>query len=583
MKRLVWIRLFSGLVLFVASMGPASAYLVDQNTYPPPSYFSFVPPILGGSYTDPVFGTTVKRISNAPGTFNSAAGSGNLTFIINEYSTMSPFNSDNSRLLLLHQSYFALYDGQGNFIKDLPFQVHASSEPRWSRQDPNVIYFINGNQLKQYNAASDSIFVIRTFSQYSRISGKGESDICFDGDHFVLVGDNREIFVYEISSNRMGPVLNTSGLGGFDQVYITPNDNVLVGWLATGAGRFRGVEMYDRNMNFLRQVARAGGHMDVTRDVNGDEVLLVVNAADPDPDCGENTVVKISLSDGRQTCVISFDWSLAVHVSAPDNSEWAFISTYAPNDPSPYTGGWKQHTNEILQVKMDGSEVRRLAHHRSRPFNGYNYTPRVSVSRDGTKLVYSSNFGLQGILGYPGEYSDVYFIELPSSGSSGGSSGGSGGSSGGSSSGSGNSSGSSGGSTGGSSGGTATASRVEQDSSSVQYSGTWYTNRNSAHSGGTAALSVSRGDYVTFSFTGTGVKWIAYRDEWSGIAKVYIDGVLKATVDTYSSPAKGQAVVFSTNGLASGSHAITVEVTGTRSLSSAGSWVWVDAFEVVSN
>src|SRR5439155_1679884 len=54
--------------------------------------------------------------------------------------------------------------------------------------------------------------------------------------------------------------------------------------------------------------------------------------------------------------------------------------------------------------------VVRLAHHRSRPFNDYNWTPRVSVSRDGSRLIYSSNYGLQEILGYPSEYSDVYLI-----------------------------------------------------------------------------------------------------------------------------------------------------------------------------
>jgi len=31
-----------------------------------------------------------------------------------------------------------------------------------------------------------------------------------------------------------------------------------------------------------------------------------------------------------------------------------------------------------------------------------------------------------------------------------------------------------------------------------------------------------------------------YRDEWSGIAQVYVDGALTATVDTYLSPAQAQ-------------------------------------------
>src|SRR5262249_58595781 len=96
------------------------------------------------------------------------------------------------------------------------------------------------------------------------------------------------------------------------------------------------------------------------------------------------------------------------------------METYAPSDPLG-PPAWKTYTDEILQIKLDGSEVRRLAHHRSRPFNSYNYQPHVSVSRDGSRLVFNSNFGLQALLGYPTEYSDIYMMAVPSStGGSGG-------------------------------------------------------------------------------------------------------------------------------------------------------------------
>jgi hypothetical protein len=54
---------------------------------------------------------------------------------------------------------------------------------------------------------------------------------------------------------------------------------------------------------------------------------------------------------------------------------------------------WAPYTNEILMVRLDGSETRRLAHHRSRPFNTYNYQPRASASRDGTRLLFAANYG----------------------------------------------------------------------------------------------------------------------------------------------------------------------------------------------
>jgi hypothetical protein len=83
-----------------------------------------------------------------------------------------------------------------------------------------------------------------------------------------------------------------------------------------------------------------------------------------------------------------------------------------------------------------------------------------------------------------------------------------------------------------------------------------------------------------FNFTGTAVNWIGYRDAWSGLADVYVDGTLKATVDTYSANSQAQAVQYSISGLANVPHTLTIVVKGQHSSASAGSWVWVDAFDV---
>src|SRR6185503_814315 len=153
----------------------------------------------------------------------------------------------------------------GTYLRDLPLEVSAGSEPRWSRKDANVVYYVRGNQLKSCNVVSGATSVVRAFSEYSSISGKGESDISLDGDHFVFAGNNRYVFVYQISANRKYAVFDTGGRG-FDSLYITPRNNVTVTWNQSGTVRYSGIEMFDRNMAFQRQIARAGGHMDVTQD-----------------------------------------------------------------------------------------------------------------------------------------------------------------------------------------------------------------------------------------------------------------------------------------------------------------------------
>ena len=52
-------------------------------------------------------------------------------------------------------------------------------------------------------------------------------------------------------------------------------------------------------------------------------------------------------------------------------------------------------------------------------------------------------------------------------------------------------------------GGSPTFTRVEQNSSAVTYTGTWYSNTGSFNSGGSAALAVDKGSRATFTFSGT--------------------------------------------------------------------------------
>jgi hypothetical protein len=128
---------------------------------------------------------------------------------------------------------------------------------------------------------------------------------------------------------------------------------------------------------------------------------------------------------------------------------------------------------------------------------------------------------------------------------------------------------------------TTSSYRVEQTNAAVAWSGDWSINNGSFNSGGSAKLSATVGARATFTFTGTSASWISYRDNWSGIASVFVDGVLAGTIDNYASPAKAQAVAYTVSGLTQGTHSIAIQVTGTKNLLSKASWIWVDAFDYV--
>lgn len=128
---------------------------------------------------------------------------------------------------------------------------------------------------------------------------------------------------------------------------------------------------------------------------------------------------------------------------------------------------------------------------------------------------------------------------------------------------------------------TATAGRIEDNNPSLSFTGRWYLKADPIHTGGTAVLAMDAGFAVTVHFTGTGISWIGYRDEWSGLARVYVDGEAKTTIDNYRSPAEARAVLYHIDGLARGPHSLTIEVTGTRNSNAKAPWIWIDAFEVM--
>jgi hypothetical protein len=124
-----------------------------------------------------------------------------------------------------------------------------------------------------------------------------------------------------------------------------------------------------------------------------------------------------------------------------------------------------------------------------------------------------------------------------------------------------------------------TTVRLQENSSSVAYTGTWYRIARALADGGYAKVASGTGATATVTFVGTGISWIGFRGQ-SGVAEVYLDGVLRGTIDTYSASDVYKAFLFQLSGLARSTHRLTVKVLGRRNSSSTASWIWVDAFDV---
>ena len=128
---------------------------------------------------------------------------------------------------------------------------------------------------------------------------------------------------------------------------------------------------------------------------------------------------------------------------------------------------------------------------------------------------------------------------------------------------------------------TSPGTQTQETDPSLAYGTGWILdNRDKAYNQGVSAESNTVGAQATFTFTGTGVRWIGARGPQTGIARVFLDGAFAQDIDTYALTEGPQHTDFTATGLATGTHTLTIEVTG-KNPASTNFWILIDAFDVV--
>ena len=112
-------------------------------------------------------------------------------------------------------------------------------------------------------------------------------------------------------------------------------------------------------------------------------------------------------------------------------------------------------------------------------------------------------------------------------------------------------------------------------SAKVTYTGTWGNSSSASFSGGTAKYATAAGASATFTATSVrALGFVTTKATTRGSFKVYVDGVLKATVSAFSSTTKFRQDVYQFSWSTAGTHKIKIVVSGT----SGHPRVDVDAF-----
>lgn len=103
----------------------------------------------------------------------------------------------------------------------------------------------------------------------------------------------------------------------------------------------------------------------------------------------------------------------------------------------------------------------------------------------------------------------------------------------------------------------------QNSSASIKYAGAWSTSTVAGTFGGTQKYTKAANASASLTFTGREVAWVATRATSRGAARVYIDGVLAGTVNTFATATAHRRVVFTRAFAAGGSHTIKIVGAGT--------------------
>lgn len=417
------IFLFCGLITFADIIGVISDDVIKPqklNTFNPPSGAL-------NSYIDPSFGTRIVRVTD-----NTTFGK----FVLGGYmgnSEICYFNHDGSYFLAAENNpadgliTTFLYDGKtGRQIRAIgrfePYVLRWPLASQYTKNgtkisfDPTThFYKYDNNEIQLWDVNNPGDYeVIRKFSEYGDIGpAGGEGDISFNGQYWVLDGDAKEMFVYDLINDQKYPVstFDVGSLGskggavGVDYAAISPRGNyVILSW-GTDPGpekRYAGIELYDKNWNYIRQLHPSIVHWDTGIDAFGDEVIYTVVTHDY-PEVFESSgakpgdIVSVRLSDGHQRLLKDIpNWAhMAISAcNTQTDGQYIYVSYHnRSDDPNKL---WSPFWDEVIEIPTDGSQqVRRFVHHLSHFVDGQStkyYQPDAVVNRQGTKLIYRSTY-----------------------------------------------------------------------------------------------------------------------------------------------------------------------------------------------
>ena len=380
----------------------------DQDQLPNVNYQAYQQPatLLPGyleTFTEPISGSSITRISDSDA-FNVTGQR-----LRHNYSRDQTWNSDETLIKMAGYPAAILDAETYEFLywSDIP------SYGRWSHTQPNIMYGTDGNTFVSHNINNNQRTVLHRFTNYASVDfgfGEGNQD---KFDRYVGLigrnGGNTTLIVYDIQNNVITGTkdigangneldwFSVSQLGGFAVAQYKDN----------GTSATAGIKSYTINMTNEQHIYHNTEHGDLGVDAFGNEVIVEYGG---ESEWNENYSLYMARLDGQGVTKLfpyvngRGIWGGHISTQNVDRPGWAYISEQCcPTNPVA--------PSEIFAIKLDGSGIiERYGKHNSAP-SSYLHETQVVPNRNGTKMIFASNWNDSNVMSQSG--SPSFVLEYP--------------------------------------------------------------------------------------------------------------------------------------------------------------------------
>ncbi|MDU8886140.1 hypothetical protein RXV94_08215, partial [Yeosuana sp. MJ-SS3] len=376
---------------------------INYSNYLPPSGQApeYLTPFIESS-----FNNTVTRISDSQ-VFGTSAGN-----LRHHYPVTQPWNSDGS-LIMLQSFPSAILDGESYeflFWSDVP------SEAKWSNTQPNIMYGTPANKFVSFNVNTNQTNTLHSFDAYAKIDfGYNKGNQSADDKYVGLIGSNGSqitLITYDIKNDIIVGELNLGDMSNQNIKWfsISPSGKyAILAYGISGSGEYQGYKRYNIDLTNKTHLYNNTAHGDMGFDANGNDVL--VQFGDSSTWDEDYYLAMIHLDNAQVTPLFYWPqedhngltgiWGGHVSLRNTKRPGWAYVSEGCCTD-HPVAA------REIFAIKLDGSNtVERFAIHHSDYTAGYGHEAQAVPNRDGSKVMFGSNWNNA----FGGQYAPSYIVE----------------------------------------------------------------------------------------------------------------------------------------------------------------------------